>query len=126
MPPSAWSTPPPPVSPGPCPPSQPPDSPITNAQWEAGKTYAIIWSDAAPGAQPLNLMKERATALQQVLQIAIVEGTDGLCEWGVPADLPTGSDYAIALGTPPDTGYTGLFTIAGSASPDPEPVPTPR
>ncbi|GAA3283510.1 GPI anchored serine-threonine rich family protein [Streptomyces lavendulae] len=109
--------------------------PISNVVWEAGKTYSIVWTDGTPGTQSLRLMKGQATALQQVAQIATVDGASGTYEWTVPADLPTDNTYAIALGTPPDVGYTGQFTITGHETgalpsvgerpPAPAPAPVP-
>ncbi|WP_328834982.1 GPI anchored serine-threonine rich family protein [Streptomyces europaeiscabiei] len=104
--------------------------PITNSVWRAGEPQDIVWSDATPGSQPLRLMRGSATALQQVMEIAVVDGASSHYKWVVPADLPTDNTYAIALGSPPDAGYTGQFTITQSVpSPigerHPAPAPTP-
>ncbi|MFF4098554.1 GPI anchored serine-threonine rich family protein [Streptomyces sp. NPDC001903] len=90
--------------------------PFSHVVWEAGKTYSIVWTAGTPGSQPLKLMKGQATALQQVAQIATVDGASGTYEWTVPADLPTDNTYAIALGTPPDIGYSGQFTITDDSN----------
>ncbi|QTI43833.1 hypothetical protein JYK04_01596 [Streptomyces nojiriensis] len=96
--------------------------PISNAVWEAGMTYSIMWTDGTPGSRSLRLMKGQATALQQVARIATVDGASGTYEWTVPADLPTDDTYAIALGTPPDIGYSGQFTITRDGNGAPSPV----
>jgi hypothetical protein len=104
--------------------------PITNSVWRAGESHAIVWSDATPGSQPLRLMRGSATSLQQVREIAVVDGASNQYNWAVPADLPTDNTYAIALGNPPDVSYTGLFTITQGApapiggAPVPAPGPT--
>ncbi|MCB5168437.1 GPI anchored serine-threonine rich family protein [Streptomyces bambusae] len=85
--------------------------PVADVVWDAGTSQAIIWSGAAPGPQPLRLMRGDATALQHVLEIATVDGAAGFHAWQVPADLPADSTYAIALGHAPDIGLTGRFTI---------------
>ncbi|MFD9729281.1 GPI anchored serine-threonine rich family protein [Streptomyces sp. NPDC059072] len=85
--------------------------PIANVVWQAGKPYSIIWTDGTPGQQPLKLMKGSASALQQVVEIAKVDGAAGKYDWAIPADLSPDSTYVIALGNPPDIGYTGQFTI---------------
>lgn len=77
--------------------------PITNSVWRAGEPQDIVWSDATPGSQPLRLMRGSATALQQVMEIAVVDGASSHYKWVVPADLPTDNTYAIALGSPPDS-----------------------
>lgn len=93
--------------------------PITNVNWQAGTEHLVAWIDGAPGRQPLKLMRGSATALEQVLEIARVDGAAGHYVWAVPADLPPGNDYAIALGNAPDIGYSGQFTIssAGGTAP---------
>ncbi|MFD5067986.1 GPI anchored serine-threonine rich family protein [Streptomyces sp. NPDC058369] len=85
--------------------------PIAGSVWQAGTRQTILWSDGTPGSQPLRLMKGSATALQQVMEIAVVDGTSNQYNWVVPSDLPTDDTYAIALGNSPDIGYTGQFTI---------------
>ncbi len=85
--------------------------PIAGSVWQAGVPQTIIWSDGAPGSQPLRLMRGSATSLQLVMEIAVVDGTSNQYNWVVPADLPADGTYAIALGNSPDIGYTGQFTI---------------
>ncbi|MFI1060277.1 GPI anchored serine-threonine rich family protein [Streptomyces spororaveus] len=99
--------------------------PISNVVREAGKTYSIVWTDGPPGTQSLRLMKGQATALQQVAQIAAVDGASGTYAWTVPADLPTDNTYAIALGTQfTITGHeSGALSSVGERLPAPAPVP---
>ncbi|WP_035839149.1 GPI anchored serine-threonine rich family protein [Kitasatospora azatica] len=97
--------------------------PITNVVWETGTPHSIIWTDATPGRHPLKLMRGQATALQQVAQIAVVDGAAGHYEWAVPADLPSDNTYAIALGNSPDIGFTGQFTIRNTHAAH-APIPT--
>ncbi|OAL11233.1 hypothetical protein A4V12_31865 [Streptomyces noursei] len=96
--------------------------PVTGAVWRAGEPHLILWSDATPGSQPLRLMRGSATSLQQVMEIAVVDGASDHYNWVIPADLPTDNTYAIALGNPPDVGYTGQFTITGDAQGVPSPI----
>ncbi|MEV5795942.1 GPI anchored serine-threonine rich family protein [Streptomyces sp. NPDC052192] len=104
--------------------------PIAHSVWQAGVLQSIVWSDGTPGSQPVRLMRGSATSLQQVMEIAVVDGSSNQYNWVVPADLPSDDTYAIALGNPPDVSYTGQFTITqGVPSPIGEqpgaPVPAP-
>lgn len=99
--------------------------PLTHAVWRAGTDQAIIWSDASPGMQPLRLMRGSSTALQEVMTLAMVDGAANRYSWAIPTDLPADSTYAIALGTSPDIGYSGRFTLTSAAAPPPPGPPTP-
>ncbi|WP_372499802.1 hypothetical protein [Streptomyces spororaveus] len=70
-------------------------------------------------------MKGQATVLQQVAQLAAVDGASGTYAWTVPADLPTDNTYAIALGTQfTITGHeSGALSSVGERLPAPAPVP---
>lgn len=97
--------------------------PLTHAVWRAGTDQAILWSDASPGMQPLRLMRGSSTALQEVMTLAMVDGAANRYSWAIPAGLPADSTYAIALGTNPDIGYSGQFTITSAATAPPPPGP---
>ncbi|MFJ7208932.1 GPI anchored serine-threonine rich family protein [Streptomyces sp. NPDC098789] len=100
--------------------------PVTGVVWQAGRAHSIVWTGGAPGRQPLTLMRGSSTARQQVLQIAVVEGSSGTYDWTPPADLPTDDTYAIALGRPPEVGYTGRFTITHQGEDAPAPPAKPH
>ncbi|KAL1920146.1 uncharacterized protein VTP21DRAFT_1292 [Calcarisporiella thermophila] len=102
--------------------------PITGTVWQAGSQVQIVWTNGTPGPLPIKLMQGDPRALQQVAVITdSADGASGSYAWNIPANLPEGSQYSIALGNPPDINYSNVFTIkaAGAgAAPGGSPSPT--
>ncbi|KAL1925758.1 uncharacterized protein VTP21DRAFT_641 [Calcarisporiella thermophila] len=86
-------------------------NPTQGTVWEAGKKATIVWTGGS-GQVPIKLMTGNPNALQQVAVIGTVEASTGTFTYDVPANLPAGNQYAIAIGNPPPA-YSPQFTIQG-------------
>ncbi|KAK9765528.1 hypothetical protein K7432_006068 [Basidiobolus ranarum] len=89
------------------------------SNWQAGTTQTITWIDnqdkkEMPEYADLYLMAGKITALQPVGNIATnITTKPGQYKWEIPKETPSGKDYAIRIGSPPDIYYSPYFEISG-------------
>ncbi|KAG1459385.1 hypothetical protein G6F56_006172 [Rhizopus delemar] len=98
-----------------------PHSPTLNQVLTAGQTTTIAWTPVTgvDTISSIDLLSGSATALQPVAGGHVasnVQASLGTYSWTVPADLPTGTDYALSFGTSPNVSYTPYFTIQAASS----------
>ncbi|CAO3699191.1 unnamed protein product [Rhizopus stolonifer] len=98
-----------------------PHSPTLNQVLTAGQTTTIAWTPVTgvDTISTIDLLSGSATALQPVTGGHVasnVQASLGTYTWTVPADLPTGTDYALSFGTSPNVSYTPYFTIQAASS----------
>ncbi|KAI8064586.1 hypothetical protein BC940DRAFT_305455 [Gongronella butleri] len=93
-------------------------SPLSGTVYKAGQQAIITWN--SPTVQQISqivLAQGPSTALQPLKVIATnVDANAGQYSWTIPADTPTGSDYAFEFGTSPNLAFAGPFTIQGGAA----------
>jgi len=88
--------------------------PIASSVLVAGKLFNITWGPTTKGTISLLLKKGLATNLDTVGTIATDIPNSGAYPWLIPADLVTGSDYAIEIiSAAKEINYTPQFVIQG-------------
>ncbi|CAN6640768.1 hypothetical protein TRVA0_018S01332 [Trichomonascus vanleenenianus] len=86
----------------------------------AGQPFVVKWNNTDGGNQVnLLLKKGDSNNLDTVLTIAKNIDNGGAVRWAVPANLPTGDDYALEIqesDDPEAVNYTNQFRIEGDSS----------
>lgn len=70
-------------------------TPAGGVVWHGGTVHPITW-ETVDGAGQVRISLYRGGVF--VRDIAGTTANDGLHEWAVPADLPTGNDYTVRIG----------------------------
>ena len=70
-------------------------TPASGVVWHGGTVHPITW-ETVDGAGQVRISLYRSGSFVQ--DVAATTPNDGLYEWTVPADLPTGDDYTIRIG----------------------------
>lgn len=95
-------------------------APSGNETLYAGETFIVRWVDTN-GGETIDLLLKKGDAdnLQTALTIATDLQNQGAVRWFLPADLETGSDYALQAtnkNNDTDVSYSPFFTIVGRNS----------
>lgn len=88
-------------------------APLYDTVFTAGGLAMITWTDPrSPTISQITLTQGMKDQSQSVIKVAVsINSEDAKFAWRIPADFPTGSNYAFELGTAPNVTYTGFFTI---------------
>jgi Ser-Thr-rich glycosyl-phosphatidyl-inositol-anchored membrane family len=88
-------------------------APLYDTVFTAGGMAVVTWTEPrSPIISQITLIKGPIDEAQSILQVATnVESEGEKFTWRIPADFPTGDDYAFELGTAPNVTYTGFFII---------------
>jgi hypothetical protein len=88
-------------------------APLYDTVFTAGGLAMVTWTEPrSPTISQITLTQSIKDQPQSIIQVAIsINSEDEKFAWRIPADFPTGSNYAFELGTAPNATYTGFFTI---------------
>jgi hypothetical protein len=94
--------------------------PLAGTTWQSGQPEIIAWSTARTPILPqIALVQGSPQALRFVRVIATnVPASPMQYSWTVDSSLPSGDDYAIAIGVSPDISYIGPIKIVHGDSRD--------
>ncbi|KAI8074131.1 Ser-Thr-rich glycosyl-phosphatidyl-inositol-anchored membrane family-domain-containing protein [Gongronella butleri] len=90
-------------------------APLQGTVYTAGQTALITWiNPTVDTISQIVLANGPANALQPVMVIATnVSASADSFSWNIPANLTSGTDYALEFGQSPNMSFSGMFTIQG-------------
>ncbi|KAI8578611.1 hypothetical protein K450DRAFT_289175, partial [Umbelopsis ramanniana AG] len=88
-------------------------APLYDTVFTAGGLTIVTWTEPrSPTISQITLTKGPIDKAQPILLVATdINSEDEKFTWRIPADFPTGDNYAFELGTAPNVTYTGYFII---------------
>ncbi|KAG2188197.1 hypothetical protein INT44_000949 [Umbelopsis vinacea] len=88
-------------------------APLYDTVFTAGGLAIVTWTEPrSPTISQITLTKGPINRARPILVVATeINSEDEKFTWRIPADFPTGDDYAFELGAAPNATYTGYFII---------------